>query len=376
MQKQLNILALEPFYGGSHKLWLEGLKQYSTHHIELMTLPGRLWKWRMNGAAVTFAKRCQELERRPDLFLATDILDVATFRGLLPQELRDVPLITYFHENQFAYPWQSKPKSTQHDIHHVQHFDLQYLFKNYTTALSSDFCYFNSRFNLESFLEGLRQMLKKLPDHTHSSDVSALREKFEVLPLGFTLPAQTPLKKGKKIVWNHRWEFDKNPEEFFAILRETKNLGEKFHLSLLGTRAQKYPAVFDEACEEFGEEMEVFNRLETREDYLKELESGTVALTTSQQEFFGISVIEAINAGNLPLLPHRLSYPEIIPQKMHSTFLYKSREEAVDKLRQFLASPLQYAHEFEELQRTVQKYRWPVMIQKYDERFLSHLKSH
>ena len=200
MARQLHILALEPFFGGSHRQWLEGFQQHSQHRVEILSLPARLWKWRMNGAAITFAKWCEKISETPDLFLASDILDVASFRGLLPSHLREVPVVTYFHENQFAYPWQTKEKSDRHDVHHVKHFDLQYLFKNYTTALASDFCFFNSRFNLESFLSGLQQMLKRLPDYTHNEDVQNLKNKFEVLPLGLELPSPKAPREGKKIV--------------------------------------------------------------------------------------------------------------------------------------------------------------------------------
>ncbi|TFG42538.1 MAG: hypothetical protein E4H43_03000 [Bacteroidia bacterium] len=43
------------------------------------------------------------------------------------------------------------------------------------------------------------------------------------------------------------------------------------------------------------------------------------------QENFGISVIEAMLMGCVPLLPDRLSYPEILPEEFHEHFLYKNR---------------------------------------------------
>ena len=47
----LNILFLEPFYGGSHREFADGLVQHSRQRIELHTLPARFWRWRMRGAA-------------------------------------------------------------------------------------------------------------------------------------------------------------------------------------------------------------------------------------------------------------------------------------------------------------------------------------
>ena len=54
----MNILIVEPFCTGSHKAWAEGYAQSSKHKVEIISLPGRFWKWRMHGGTVTLAKRC------------------------------------------------------------------------------------------------------------------------------------------------------------------------------------------------------------------------------------------------------------------------------------------------------------------------------
>ncbi|MDP7416822.1 MAG: DUF3524 domain-containing protein, partial [Desulfobacterales bacterium] len=53
---------------------------------------------------------------------------------------------------------------------------------------------------------------------------------------------------------------------------------------------------------------------------------------TAMQENFGMSVIEAMMMGCVPLLPDRLSYPEILPEAFHGDFLYKNRRDLVEKL--------------------------------------------
>ncbi|MEC8896068.1 MAG: DUF3524 domain-containing protein, partial [Planctomycetota bacterium] len=45
MSNSLKILALEPYYNISHRVFLEGYKRYSRHDIKIWSLPGRKWKW-------------------------------------------------------------------------------------------------------------------------------------------------------------------------------------------------------------------------------------------------------------------------------------------------------------------------------------------
>ncbi len=55
----MNFLFLEPFYGGSHRDFADGLIAHSRHRIDLVTLPARFWKWRMRGAALYLAGKIQ-----------------------------------------------------------------------------------------------------------------------------------------------------------------------------------------------------------------------------------------------------------------------------------------------------------------------------
>jgi hypothetical protein len=103
--KHLRVLVLEPYYGGSHKSFLENLTQLP-FTFELMTLPARKWKWRMRLAAPYFAERLANSQQRYDRILCSTFVDVAAFRGLAPAWVRSVPVLTYFHENQFVYPMQ------------------------------------------------------------------------------------------------------------------------------------------------------------------------------------------------------------------------------------------------------------------------------
>ena len=84
----MNILYLEPYYSGSHKQWINNYRQYSKHSIKILGLPGKKWKWRMHGGAITLAKKFIKLNDKFDLILCSDMLNLPVFKSLCYQKLR------------------------------------------------------------------------------------------------------------------------------------------------------------------------------------------------------------------------------------------------------------------------------------------------
>ncbi|MDX1521413.1 MAG: DUF3524 domain-containing protein, partial [Anaerolineae bacterium] len=134
----MKILLIEPYYTGSHAAWTDGYAKYSQHQVDILSLPGRFWKWRMHGGAVTLARKFLASTLRPDLILATDMLDLTTFLALTRERTSGIPTAIYFHENQLTYPW----SPTDRDI--PLNRDKHYGFINYTSALAADAVLFNS----------------------------------------------------------------------------------------------------------------------------------------------------------------------------------------------------------------------------------------
>ena len=150
----MRILVLEPYYDGSHRLFLQGLQQHLPYDFDLLSLPARKWKWRMRLAAPYFAEQInkEKSAEHYDRILCSSFVDVAAFRALVNRQYQRLPLYTYFHENQFAYP-------VQVDDERDFHFGLT----NFTTFLASDRVAFNTRYNLETFLTGVEHILKICP---------------------------------------------------------------------------------------------------------------------------------------------------------------------------------------------------------------------
>jgi len=97
VREDLRVLVLEPYYGGSHRAFLTGLRRLP-FELHFMTFPARKWKWRMRLAAPFYAQKLHETGQRFDRILCSTFVDVAAFRGLAPAWVKGVPLLTYFHE--------------------------------------------------------------------------------------------------------------------------------------------------------------------------------------------------------------------------------------------------------------------------------------
>jgi glycosyltransferase involved in cell wall biosynthesis len=251
----MRIALLEPYFTGSHASWAAEYAAHSGHTVELLTLPGRNWKWRMHGGAVALASRFMALAEPFDLILATDMLDLATFLALTRHKSSRCPCAVYFHENQLTYPW--SPDDPDPAIQR----DLHYAFINYTSALAADALFFNSAYHKSSFIGALPGFLGRFPDAVEMETVAAIAAKSAVLPLGLDLkkldrfrpeprpanPAAPPL-----IVWNHHWEYDKDPEAFFAALIQLAEEGVEFRVAVLGESFGRVPAVFRQARQRLG----------------------------------------------------------------------------------------------------------------------------
>ena len=125
----MKILLLEPYFTGSHKAWAEGYQSNSAHDIEIISLPGQFWKWRMHGGAISVAKEFMQSDFQPDLIISTDMLDLTTFLSLTRSKTADIPIVLYFHENQITYPWSSNDRDV------MEKRDIHYGFINIASAL-------------------------------------------------------------------------------------------------------------------------------------------------------------------------------------------------------------------------------------------------
>ncbi|TFH04934.1 MAG: DUF3524 domain-containing protein, partial [Spirochaetales bacterium] len=247
--------------------------------------------------------------------------------------------------------------------------DAHFGFTDVTNILAADHVAFNSNTHRRQFLKELPGFLRKFPEFRPTWAVDRIQAKASVCYPGISVQVDhdqaRPHGDPPLIVWNHRWEFDKNPEGFFMALRRVKAMGRSFALAILGETFQMKPTAFLDARDEFAEEIVQWGYLPDKSDYRAWLRRGNIVVSTSIQENFGISVLEAIACGCTPLLPFRLSYPEIIPESFHDVVLYQDDDDLVLRLASLLAErPAVTAHP--DLVSHARAFSWEKQIVEFD----------
>lgn len=239
-----------------------------------------------------------------DLGFCSDMLGLADFLALSASPVRDLPFVAYYHENQITYP-----------VRHERERDYHFAFSNMSTALAAERVWFNSAFHMQDFLDGLTSFLNRMPDYQPIEAVEQIRNKSEIRPPGIESGCHPESRKPgpPRILWAARWEYDKAPQLFFEALALLKSQRQDFEISVIGGgNAREVHEVFSTAREKFAGQIRHWGYRETYPEYLSVLADADIVVSTANHEFFGISLLEAMAAGAFPLVPRKLSYPEIL----------------------------------------------------------------
>ncbi len=364
----MRILALEPYYGGSHKAFVDGWSAASRHDWTLLELAAYKWKWRMRHSAITFADQiaqCVAEGQGWDLIFCSDMLNLAEFLGIAPQVVQKLPALVYFHENQLTYPVRFESER-----------NYQFAITNMTTALAAKSVWFNSAFHRDSFLEALETFLRKMPDCQPIDAVERIRGKSLIYPPGVNeIGKRGDRKTGPlRILWAARWEHDKNPDDFFEALKILKTRGINFRVSVIGQQFREVPGVFGWAKQHFAEHIDRWGYQQSRAEYEKALKEADVFVSTANHEFFGISAVEASLAGAYPVLPKRLAYPEILgldEEEVVEEFFYDGSVTALaDRLTMLSERVKKGCLLYEDTDRVVrlmERYKWGNLASVLDE---------
>ncbi|QEN04665.1 DUF3524 domain-containing protein [Thiospirochaeta perfilievii] len=295
----MNILLLSAYNTHSHNYWcntlINKLPQYSW---TFLTLPPRKFSWRIRGNALSWMGiESEKLLKKYDTILATSMVDLASLIGLFPN-LGDANKVLYFHENQFEYPLSQNKNNS----------NVESMMVNLYGALAADKVVFNSQYNSDTFLRGAKKLLKSINDYSPTSLVDKIERKSSIIPVPISNKAKFGKKIKNSIIWNHRWEYDKNPEDFYKALKILKQKEVDFRLIMMGIEFKNSPDVFKKIKTEFSNSILCWGQ-QSKEEYLNWLKKGEVIISTAIHEFQGLAVMEGVQHGAIPVVPNRLSYP-------------------------------------------------------------------
>ena len=258
-------------------------------------------------------------------------MDVAQLAAFLPIAWAGVPRALYFHENQLTYPEEGRANEALPT-------DTSWGFRNVMSCLAARSLAFNSRYHLNAFAAAAATLLERLPRPNPREELARRLKRARVLfpgvereslPLGAGPPPKAPLQ----VLFNHRWEHDKDPAAFLAAVRAALDAGAELELTLLGERFGQLPPGVAEHLEALEPHLRHVGFAADREAYARRLGTCDVAVSTARHEFYGIALLEAVTAGCTPLAPERLAYPEVLAA-LGPEALYRDAHDLSERLVQ------------------------------------------
>jgi glycosyltransferase involved in cell wall biosynthesis len=377
----MKVAFCEPYYGGSHRDVADNFARFSRHCVEVFSLPDINWGWRLRIAGMHLAGAIGDASRF-DCIVATDLISVPDLTRFLAGSLAGPlpPVLLYFHENQLSYAGtNNKPPPVEHAVTDIKN------------AVAADRVVFNSRHHRDTFLEAARKFLLTVPDIDTSWIIPEIQSRSSVCYPGcdFTrfpppekvLSGTEPQKKGRTsrpiVLWNHRWAPDKNPRGFFRLIDRLEKDRIEFSIAVLGERFDPPPEYFLRFIETYEARIAHSAYIDDKDEYIRMLVSARVVISTAYEENFGISVLEATRAGCIPVLPRRLSYPELFPEHAHPTCLYRSSAEMHRMVRDLLTGKTNPDREKRRaLIEAADRFRWENRITEFDTLIQDLVTSH
>ncbi len=322
----------------------------------------------MHGHSVMLNGMVDEVDEEIDLLLISSMTNLPAFLALTNPRFAATPKVVYMHENPFNQPLPEEEER-----------DLTFCYINYLTMLSADRLLFSSRFHRNDFLNALPAFLENYPDDRHFSTIDSIADKSVVCYPGLNLkhfdeqPDTREANENPVIVWNQRWQFDRNPAMFFRVLNRLDDIDLEFDLILAGDSQHEKPEEFKKAWKRYGGHITHYGYVENEEDYSKLLHKGDIVVSTATYEFFCVAIMEAIYCGCHPLLPDRLHYPELIPEHLHDPLLhapvlYETEDDLFHYLKALLTDEVQPLPKTS-LQKINSYLDWTKRIEKFDEMF-------
>lgn len=301
MSTQLDILALEPFYGGVRKTMLETVIRHSRHRWTVLKLPPRRIERRLTAAATWFA---EQLTRHwvgsVDLLVTSEALNLANFHRLMPNLARK-PSVVYFHANQLP-PADNADDNALHLV-------------NLNTAQAATEIWFNSLFHLRDFLHRASAMVARHPELSSRNPMPDITAKARLMPPPIDTGMSSDhgisggIRRGKRVVFV-----------------DTRDADVRLINAAFGTltrRAEKWQFITVGPVEELAADLPRRTVSERDEQaQAAAMHECAVMISTKMDATSDYYAVRGLAAGCTPVWPHSGVYPELLPEALHPHCLY------------------------------------------------------
>lgn len=311
MARQLDILALEPFYGGVRKSTLELIAEHSRHRWTIHKLPPRRIERRLSAAAHWFSEQVSRhsLAKYHAVF-TSDALNLADLLRLMPALAR-IPSVAYFYSNQLA---ASAGAEDQAKI------------ATLSTANSATELWFASMYHMRSFLSDAAILSDQHPELGGREPLRGIVSKAQLVhpPVDLVPPDRDSdvvdaERKGRAICVDNR---AMAPELYRSFLDAVEQRKEPMTLHVIG-----------DALPHVSEGMQVVVDVRREADVTRALRCAEIFITAQDPGAFDPLALRAMAMGCIPVMPETGFFRELIPAALHKWCLYNgSADDLVSKV--------------------------------------------
>lgn len=329
---QLDILALEPFFGGSRKAMLETIMRYSRHRWTILRLPPRRVERRLAAAAHWFAEQLsRHWAGRIDVLFTSEAMNLADLLRLVPS-LSAKPAVVYFHDNQLP-PLGQRAESPLHLV-------------NLSTAQAATELWFNSEYHLRTFMRKAAALVERHPELAGLNPLRDLEPKLRLMPP----PVDLPLDRDIAI----QIKPQRDPNLLFVDTRDADVPLLNRALGILSATNAPYKLVTVGPLGGLADGLPRYTVSERDEDgQIMALHQASVMISARPQAASDHYAVRALHLGCWPVFPDSGVYPELLPPSVHELCLYSagSPESLVERLRSAWhpSTPPMYREELQQI---------------------------
>jgi len=215
-------------------------------------------------------------------------------------------------------------------------FEIASPYQKYTElgwVASMDGIFVGTQYHKDAFIE------RRIKPYAAAEDVKSLSDKIHVTgnPMFYEDYRGFDLPKENKIIISNRFDWEKRPNVSLQFVYLLKKRHPDWEI-VVTTSRPKFKSN-KQWLVELARNMEADGIIKikeglSKEEYHRELATSKVMLSNSIEENFGYCVAEALHYNTAPVLPNKLSHPELVSNDQ--MFLFDDEDDIVDKVEKIM----------------------------------------